>query len=195
MTDPETTERMLRGEPTGPPHLAALLAAASADLDTEDLGGEEAAVAAFRAAPPVRTAPLVRTTPPVRAAPSVRTAPPLRTAPPVRAPRRETRRPFLLGGVKAALLGLLLLGGGVTAVATTSTHLPLKHSHSSPATHRATVKPRTSPRPTPKPPRPRHPVKTRAKHSKGRHHAPPHKKKHTPRGRSVTHKPARTVPR
>ena len=46
----DIAERMLRGEPTGPPELAGLLAAASSELATEDLSGEETAVAAFREA-------------------------------------------------------------------------------------------------------------------------------------------------
>jgi hypothetical protein len=47
--DPDTAERMLRGEPAGPPGLAALLAAVSA-RPVREPGGEEAAVAAFREA-------------------------------------------------------------------------------------------------------------------------------------------------
>lgn len=48
--DRGTAERMLRGEDTGPRPLAALLAAASARPVRDDRAGEEAAVAAFRAA-------------------------------------------------------------------------------------------------------------------------------------------------
>ncbi|GAA4518070.1 hypothetical protein GCM10023191_091630 [Actinoallomurus oryzae] len=47
--DPDTAERMLRGEPAGPPGLTALLAAASA-RPVREPDGEEAAVAAFREA-------------------------------------------------------------------------------------------------------------------------------------------------
>lgn len=47
---PDTAERMLRGEPTGPPRLAAILATASSEPPAEKLDGEEAAVAAFREA-------------------------------------------------------------------------------------------------------------------------------------------------
>lgn len=46
--DADLAERMLRGEATGPPELAKLLAAAASDLASEDLSGEEMAVAAFR---------------------------------------------------------------------------------------------------------------------------------------------------
>lgn len=46
--DADTAERMLRGEPTGPPGLAELLAAASSGRTAPDPNGEEAAVAAFR---------------------------------------------------------------------------------------------------------------------------------------------------
>jgi hypothetical protein len=188
MTDPETTERMLRGEPAGPPHLAALLAAASADLHTEDLHGEEVAVAAFRAAQSAH------------------------------APQRKRRRLSMLVSVKAALIGLLLLGGGVTAVAATSTHLPgplrTKHSRSShpPATSQTTVEPRTSSHPTPsphgkktaQPSRHPHPAKKpKAKHPKGTPHephgaggtVPAPKTTHTAPGLAVTHTPARTVSR
>ncbi|WP_329246584.1 hypothetical protein OG417_51940 [Actinoallomurus sp. NBC_01490] len=48
--DPDTAERMLRGEPTGPPRLARLLAAASAPPETGRAEGEQAALAAYRAA-------------------------------------------------------------------------------------------------------------------------------------------------
>ena len=90
--DPHTAERMLRGEPTGPPRLAALLAAAS-ESPTEKLDGEEAAVAAFRQA---------------RALPS-----------------RQTYRRWLTAvGWKAALVGLLLVLAGGTAMAAAGWHLP-----------------------------------------------------------------------
>lgn len=45
-----TAERMLRGEPTGPPRLAALLTAVSSEPPPGRPDGEEAAVAAFREA-------------------------------------------------------------------------------------------------------------------------------------------------
>ncbi|GAA4502986.1 hypothetical protein GCM10023191_055270 [Actinoallomurus oryzae] len=48
--DPDTAERMLRGEPTGPPRLARLLTAASAPPQTGPAEGERAALAAYRAA-------------------------------------------------------------------------------------------------------------------------------------------------
>jgi len=48
--DAETAERMLRGEATGSPELAAVLAAAASGLAADDPKGEEAAVAAFREA-------------------------------------------------------------------------------------------------------------------------------------------------
>jgi hypothetical protein len=52
--DADTAERTLRGEATGSPELAALLAAASSGLAAQDPKGEEAAVAAFREASRVR---------------------------------------------------------------------------------------------------------------------------------------------
>jgi hypothetical protein len=49
--DPDTAERMLRGEPAGPPHLARLLAAAAAHHETgQPTEGEEAALTAYRLA-------------------------------------------------------------------------------------------------------------------------------------------------
>jgi hypothetical protein len=121
--DPDTAEQMLRGEPTGPPGLAELLAAASAELAAEDLNGEEAAVAAFR-----------------------ETRSHLHSRQP--STRRLLRPPLI--GMKAALIGLLLiLAGGVT-VAATSQHLPgplgNRHSHNTrtPATSQ-TVMTRTTP--------------------------------------------------
>jgi hypothetical protein len=50
--DSRTADRLLSGEPDGPPELTALLAAASADhpAGPEGMPGEEAAVAAFRRA-------------------------------------------------------------------------------------------------------------------------------------------------
>jgi hypothetical protein len=47
--DSDTAEWMLRGEPTGPPRLSELLAAAVSEPARRDSHGEEAAVAAFRA--------------------------------------------------------------------------------------------------------------------------------------------------
>jgi hypothetical protein len=115
--DHDTAELLLRGEAAGSPELVGLLAAASAELAAEDLGGEEAAVAAFREARSHR------------------------------APRPTTWRLSALVSVRAALVGLVLvLAGGVTAVAaTTSQHLPGplgdRHSHRShaPATSRPIV--------------------------------------------------------
>jgi hypothetical protein len=92
--DAGTAEGMLRGESTGPPELAELLAAAASGLAAEDGNGEEAAVAAFR-----RTRSIHSTRP-------------------------STRRLSASVGLKAALIGfVLVLAGGVTAV-TTSQHLP-----------------------------------------------------------------------
>ncbi|MCW2861170.1 MAG: hypothetical protein JWP48_2878 [Actinoallomurus sp.] len=120
--DAETAERMLRGEATGPPELAELLGAASSRLATEDLNGEEAAVAAFRQ----------------------------KRAIPARQPRR--RPLAALVSLKAAFIGLLLiLTGGVT-VAAASQHLPgplgNKHIHSTQTSE--TSETRTPPR-TPSP--------------------------------------------
>jgi hypothetical protein len=141
--DAETAERMLRGEPTGPPELAGLLTAASSGLTAGDLSGEDAAVAAFRHA---------RSTHPV--------------------PTR-TRLFSALLSLKAALIGLvLILAGGVTA-ATTSQHLPGplgdEHAHSTRTpmpsrthgTRIAPVVPSPSRPPSPTP-RPTHSVHTPA---------------------------------
>lgn len=98
MTDPgldsDTAERMLRGQHTGPPKLAGLLAAASSDLSTEDLTREEAAVAAFRVAHSGRSGQ-----------------------------RRGRRLPALVS-LKTALTGLVLLLAGGVAMAATAQHLP-----------------------------------------------------------------------
>jgi hypothetical protein len=104
--DAETAERMLRGEPTGPPDLAELLAAASSDLATADLHGEEAAVATFRQ----------------------------RGSLPSRRP--SARRLFALVSIKAALIGLLLLLAGSVTLAAAAQHLssPPKNTHSTPRT-------------------------------------------------------------
>lgn len=92
--DPDTAERMLRGERTGPPPLAELLAAAAGDATPEELAGENAAAAAFAAARPAREKRRTRL-----ALPSVSFA------------------------LKAVAALLALLAGGVT-VATASQHLP-----------------------------------------------------------------------
>jgi hypothetical protein len=118
----DIAERMLRGEPTGPPGLAELLAAAASELATEDLSGEETAVAAFRDA---------------RSRQSWR-------------PR--SRRLSALVSLKAALIGLLLILAGGVAVAVTSQHLPgplrnrPSHGTRTPATSRTSVTEETSPR-------------------------------------------------
>jgi hypothetical protein len=52
--DADTAERMLRGQATGSPELAKVLAAASSGLAPGEPQREEAAVAAFRAAPRTR---------------------------------------------------------------------------------------------------------------------------------------------
>jgi hypothetical protein len=117
----DIAERMLRGEPTGPPGLAELLAAASSELATEDLSGEETAVAAFREA---RSHELRR-------------------------PHR--RRLSALVSLKAALIGLLLILAGGVAVGVTSQHLPgplgnkPSHGTRTPSTSRTNVT-ETSPR-------------------------------------------------
>jgi hypothetical protein len=103
--DPETAERMARGEPAGPPKLAKLLAAASSEPAAGELCGEDAAVAAFRQARSQS------------------------------AKRPSWCRLSALVSLKTALIGLLLaLAGGVT-VAAASQHLPspLGHEHSPPA--------------------------------------------------------------
>jgi hypothetical protein len=93
--DRDTGERMLRGEDTGPRPLAALLAAASASPLRDDQRGEEAAVAAFRAA---------------------------RSGDPVALPApRRLLRPRALA-VKTGLAGLALVLAGGAAVAA-SPHL------------------------------------------------------------------------
>jgi hypothetical protein len=113
--DRDTAERMLRGEPIGPPELTELLAAASAGSVHDDLSGEEAAVAAFHEA---RSR--------------------LHAQPP-RA-RRLLRSRLLT--LKTALVGLLLLLVGGVAVAATSQHLPVqlgnRHPHTS---HKPTMSP------------------------------------------------------
>jgi hypothetical protein len=117
----DIAERMLRGEPTGPPELAELLAAASSELATEDLSGEETAVAAFREA---------------RSRQSWWPHP---------------RRLSALVSLKAALIGLLLILAGGVAVGVTSQHLPgplwdrPSHGTRTPATSRTSVT-ETSPR-------------------------------------------------
>jgi hypothetical protein len=134
--DRDTGERMLRGEDTGPGPLAALLAAASAPPRRHDRRGEEAAVAAFRAA----RAGLDVTVPVAR----------------------RLLRPRLLA-LKAALAGLLLaLAGGVALAA--SPHLASssgqRHTHQgrTPATTGGTtgnwgvpVPPHASPASSPRP--------------------------------------------
>jgi hypothetical protein len=92
--DRDQAERMLRGEPAGPPRLAELLAAASSQFGVEELTGEDAAVTAFREARSLRAL----------------------------LPR--SRRPVTLVSLKAVLIAFLLtLAGGVTAAAATH-HLP-----------------------------------------------------------------------
>lgn len=126
--DPHTVERMLRGEPIGPPRLAALLAAAASSeppaerLHGED--GEEAAVAAFQEA---------------RSLPSM----------------QPHRRRLTAAGWKAALVGLLLVlaGGAAVAMAATGRDLPgplgnrQSHDPRTPTISdtRTRIPPRTSP--------------------------------------------------
>lgn len=86
--DLHTAEQMLRGEPTGPPELAELLATATSEPAAEELEGEEAALAAFLQARALAD----RQPRPRRLSPSV--------------------------SLRATLIGfLLLLAGGVTAAA------------------------------------------------------------------------------
>jgi hypothetical protein len=132
--DPETVERMLRGEPGGPPELAAVLTAAAAGLTTEEPDGEAAAVAAFRATrPPVGTQPSGAERPSGTTLPSGaerRSG----TTPPSGGGRPDKRRISAWVSLKTVLVGLVVvLTGGVTA-AVAAQHLPgpLKggHSHS-----------------------------------------------------------------
>jgi hypothetical protein len=128
--DADTTERILRGEPTRPSKLAELLTAATSELTTEDLSGEETAVAAFLEARSLHPGEL------------------------------RLRRLSALVSLKGALIGMLLLLAGGTTLATTSQHLPgpfgNEHPHS---TRTPTVSPtavphlppRTPSRPTPEP--------------------------------------------
>lgn len=92
--DRDTAERMLRGEPTGPPRLAEVLAAARPRATDGETDAEAAALAAFRAA---------------------------QTRPHARPSRR--RLPALIS-VKAALVGFVLLLTGGVAMAATARHLP-----------------------------------------------------------------------
>lgn len=106
----DAIERILRGHDAGPAKLAGLLAAISNDVAAEGSTGEEAAIAAFRAARSQRSGQ-----------PSVRRLPSLISA-------------------KTALIGLVLLISGGVAMAATARHLPnpLGNEHSgrtpSPAT-------------------------------------------------------------
>lgn len=106
---PDAAERMLRGEPTGPPALADLLAEAAATPVSADPVAEEAAVAAFRVA---------RLTGP-------------------RPRPRARRRPRLLT-FKTALLGLVLAGaGGVTAATVAAHQAEPPARRQAPATHQS----------------------------------------------------------
>jgi hypothetical protein len=126
--DVDIAERMLRGASPGPSVVAELLAAASSELETEDLSGEETAVAAFREA---------------RSRQSW---------------RRHPRRLSALVSLKAALIGLLLILAGGVAVGVTSQHLPgplgnkPSHGTRTPGTSRTSVtdaSPRAPSRSTP----------------------------------------------
>lgn len=128
--DPDTAERMLRGERTGPPPLAELLAAAAGDATPEELAGEDAATAAFAAARPARQK---------------------------RRPRLAL--PSVSFALKAVAALLALLAGGVT-VATASQHLPgplgggHPHHARTPGNSRVVQQPRTPSRtPSHAPPR------------------------------------------
>lgn len=146
--DADTAERMLRGEATGSPELAALLAAASSGLAAEDPKGEEAAVAAFREASRVRQPNARR----LSALLSVKAA--------------------LIG------LLLALTGGVAVAATTQHLPGPLGHRHPdggrTPATSRTlgtSSAPRASSRPTPDQDGPQ------ATHPKKPHHKKPKKPK------------------
>jgi hypothetical protein len=123
--DSETAERMLRGQHTGPPALAELLAAASAKPLENDLTGEEAAVAAFRGA---------------------------QSHPEPQRPRTRHLKSRLLT-VKAALIALLLTLAGGVAMAATSQHLPgpLGNARSHPTRRPATSQTAGIPFTTPPP--------------------------------------------
>ncbi|MCW2865695.1 MAG: hypothetical protein JWP48_7403 [Actinoallomurus sp.] len=118
--DRDTAERMLRGEPTGPPRLAALLAAASSEPPAEELDGEQAALAAFRRA---------------------------RTLPPT---QPHWRRLAGLGSKAAMTGLLLILAGGAAVAATAQHlpgPFGNRHSHHAPTpTISDTLRTRTSPR-------------------------------------------------
>jgi hypothetical protein len=122
--DADTAERLLRGEPVGPPVLAALLTAASDEASAAADHREEAAVTAFRDARSRHA--------------------PRRAAPPSRRIRPRTARTALI-----AFLLLLLTG----AAAATSDHLPgpfgSRHDHSrlriTPRTTRTSADPVTPP--------------------------------------------------
>jgi hypothetical protein len=161
--DPDTAEQMLRGEPTGPPGLARLLAAASAHPQTARTEGEEAALAAYRAA---------------HASHQVR--------------RRLRGIPALIS-LKAALIGLVLLLTGGVAMAATGYRLAnppgnrQPHHAKTPDTSktfqtrdvpRRSTHPATE-RPTPRPasPAPPHPRPT--PHKKNKTHAA-----NTPKGKT-----------
>jgi cytoskeletal protein RodZ len=154
--DAETAERMLRGEATGSPELAAVLAAASSGLAADDPKGEEAAVAAFREASRARQ------------------------------PRTRRLSVLLsLKGALIGLL-LLLTGGVAVAATTQHLPGPLGHRHPdsgrTPATSRTygtpsapraspLASPRASSRPSPdrNDPKTAHPVKPHhTKHKKAK---------------------------
>jgi hypothetical protein len=100
--DPDTIERILRGDDAGPRKLTRILAAISYDLTAGDSTDEDAAIGAFR------------------------------TAHAHRSGRPSRRRLPSLVSVKAALIGLMLLLSGGVAMAATAQHLPnpLGNKHS-----------------------------------------------------------------
>jgi hypothetical protein len=129
--DADTAERMLRGESTGPRILTELLTAATSEPTTENLSGEETAVAAFREARSLAS----------------------------RRPRRLSAL-FSLKAALIGLL-LLLAGGVTAAAAAQHLPGPLgnRHSHGTPTpTVSRTVETHT-PRRSPSPPTPDQPDK------------------------------------
>jgi hypothetical protein len=142
--DRDTVERMLRGEDTGPPDVAGLLAAMAAAPVRNDRRGEEIAVAAFREARPGVPAPC---------------------------PRRLLLSRVLT--VKAALAGILLvLAGGVAVAASPHLAEPAGDRHPSathtptPATSESAAKQLTAPSHTPSSPSATHDHG----HRRGHHH-------------------------
>jgi hypothetical protein len=164
--DRDTVERLLRGEDTGPPRLAALLTAASARPLRDDRHGEDIAVTAFR-----------------EGRSGDRTA--------SRSPHRLPGSRLLT--VKAAVAGFVfVLAGGVAVAASPHLSQPSGGKHTparrtpvtspSPAGHQIVPAPAQS--------SPHGPGKARAQHAGGHHHARPgHGQRPASDGRPEVHPP------